>query len=189
MAKKKQRCGWVNDDPLYIQYHDHEWGVPIYDDQQLFEFLILEGMQAGLSWITILRKRENFREAFDGFNAEKIARYNDRKVIELLDNPGIIRNKLKIAAVINNAQQYLKIVEKHGSFSEYIWQFVEGKPTLNARATLQEVPSKTVISDNMAKTLQKDGFKFVGSTICYAFMQAVGMVNDHVSDCFKFSSR
>ena len=189
MVKKKQRCGWVNDDPLYIEYHDHEWGVPLYDDQRLFEFLILEGMQAGLSWITILRKRENFREAFDEFSAEKIARYNDRKIAELLDNPGIIRNKLKITATINNAQQYLKIIEQRGSFSEYVWQFVEGKPIVNSWVNLQEVPSKTKISDQMAKTLQKDGFKFVGSTICYAFMQAVGMGNDHTMSCFKRPGR
>jgi DNA-3-methyladenine glycosylase I len=189
MPKHKQRCGWVTEDPLYIEYHDHEWGVPVYDDQKLFEFLILEGAQAGLSWITVLRKRENYREAFDQFNAEKIARYHDRKIAQLLDNPGIIRNKLKIQAIINNAQQYLKIIERTGSFSEYIWGFVDGKPILNSWTNLQEVPSKTLGAEDMAKALQKEGFKFVGATICYAFMQAVGMVNDHTVDCFKFSQR
>lgn len=185
MPAKKQRCVWVSDDPLYIEYHDKEWGVPLYDDQRLFEFLILEGMQAGLSWITILRKRENYRKAFDGFNAEKIARYNDKKIIALLENPGIVRNKLKIAATINNARQTLKVIEREGSLSQYLWQFVEGKPIINTWSHHQEVPTKTAISDKMSKTLQKDGFKFVGSTICYAFMQAVGMVNDHTPGCFK----
>ncbi len=188
MTLQKPRCGWVTDDPLYINYHDTEWGVPVIDDQLLFEFLILEGAQAGLSWITVLRKRENYREAFDQFNAAKIARYNDKKINQLLDNPGIIRNKLKIDAAINNARQFLKIVERHGSFNEYLWQFVDGKPVKNHWKSLREVPSSTSTSDLMAKTLQKDGFKFVGTKICYAFMQAVGMVNDHTCDCFRHTS-
>jgi len=186
MRKKKSRCAWVNDDPLYLDYHDQEWGEPLYDDQRLFEFLILEGAQAGLSWITILRKRENYREAFDGFNAEKIARYTDKKIIQLLDNPGIIRNRLKIESAIINAQHYLKIVEKQGSFSDYIWQFVDGDPIINSWKNAAQVPTKTPIAEKMSKQLQKQGFKFVGPTICYAFMQAVGMVNDHTSDCFKY---
>jgi DNA-3-methyladenine glycosylase I len=189
MIKKKSRCVWVNDDPLYVDYHDQEWGEPLYDDQRLFEFLILEGAQAGLSWITILRKRENYREAFDNFNAEKIARYSNKKIIQLLDNPGIIRNKLKIESAINNAQHYLKILEMHGSFSDYIWQFVNGEPIINSWKNSAQVPSKTPVAEKMSKQLQKQGFKFVGPTICYAFMQAVGMVNDHTSDCFKYKGR
>lgn len=188
MNQKKQRCGWVNDDPLYIDYHDNEWGVPVYDDLKLFEFLILEGAQAGLSWITVLRKRENYREAFDQFNPEKIARYNNKKIKQLLENPGIIRNKLKIEAAINNAKLFLEIVQQEGSFSEYLWGFVEGKPIINAWKKLSDVPAKTPIAEVMSKNLQKKGFKFVGPTICYAFMQAVGMVNDHTKGCYKFKS-
>ncbi len=185
MINQKPRCGWVSDDPLYIEYHDREWGVPVFDDQKLFEFLLLEGAQAGLSWITILRKRENYREAFDLFNAEKIARYNDKKILELMNNPGIVRNQLKINAFITNAKAYLEICEEQGSFSDYIWQFVEGVPIVNHWKSLSDVPVSTPISDQMAKTLKKAGFKFVGSTICYAFMQAVGMVNDHIHSCYK----
>ncbi|MDQ6597453.1 DNA-3-methyladenine glycosylase I [Bacillus salipaludis] len=181
------RCGWVNQDPLYIDYHDHEWGVPVYDDRQLFEYLNLEGAQAGLSWYTILKKRANYRKAFDNFEAEKIVDYNDRKIDELLNNEGIVRNKLKIRAVITNAKAFLNVVEEFGSFSAYIWSFVDGKPIQNHFKDLSEVPATTEISDRLSKDLKKRGFKFVGSTICYAFMQAVGMVNDHVMkcDCYK----
>ncbi|WP_026575332.1 DNA-3-methyladenine glycosylase I [Bacillus sp. UNC438CL73TsuS30] len=181
------RCGWVNQDPLYIDYHDHEWGVPVYDDRQLFEYLNLEGAQAGLSWYTILKKRTNYRKAFDNFEAEKIVDYNDRKIDELLNNEGIVRNKLKIRAVITNAQAFINVVEEFGSFSAYIWSFVDGKPIQNHFKDLSEVPATTEISDRLSKDLKKRGFKFVGSTICYAFMQAVGMVNDHVMtcDCYK----
>lgn len=185
MKDQQTRCGWVNDDPLYIEYHDREWGVPVFDDQKLFEFLLLEGAQAGLSWITILRKRENYREAFDQFNAEKMARYNDKKILKLMDNSGIVRNQLKINAFITNAKAYLKICEEQGSFKNYIWQFVEGTPIINQWKSQSDVPVSTPISDQMAKALKKAGFKFVGSTICYAFMQAVGMVNDHTRGCFK----
>lgn len=181
----KTRCTWCGDDPLYTAYHDKEWGVPLYDDQALFEFLMLEGAQAGLSWITILRKRENYQEAFDQFDPEKIARYDDAKRAELLSNPGIVRNKLKVNAFIVNAQIYLDIVEKRGSFRDYIWQFVDGKPKINHWKTMKEVPATTEDSDKMSKVLKKAGFKFVGSTICYAFMQATGMVNDHTTDCFR----
>lgn len=180
--KNKQRCAWVNDDPLYIHYHDEEWGRAIYDSHKLLEFLILEGMQAGLSWITILKKRENFREAFDNFDPEKIAKYKQSKIDKLLKNPGIIRNKLKINAAVTNAQLFLEIGKDN--FSEYLWQFVDGKPIKNHWKTINQVPITTKESDNMSKTLKKRGFKFVGSTICYAFMQAVGMVNDHTMDCF-----
>ncbi|MED1470427.1 DNA-3-methyladenine glycosylase I [Bacillus salipaludis] len=181
------RCGWVNQDPLYIDYHDHEWGVPVYDDRQLFEYLNLEGAQAGLSWYTILKKRANYQMAFDNFEAEKIVHYNDRKIDGLLNNEGIVRNKLKIRAVITNAQAFINVVEEFGSFSAYIWSFVDGKPIQNHFKDLSEVPATTEISDRLSKDLKKRGFKFVGSTICYAFMQAVGMVNDHVMtcDCYK----
>lgn len=182
----KTRCAWTTDDPLYIDYHDHEWGVPIYDDQQLFEFLILEGAQAGLSWITVLKKRENYRACFDNFNPQKIARYKANKVEKLLSNAGIIRNRLKIESAILNAQAYLEVIKEWDSFSNYIWHFVDGQPIQNNWKNLQQVPNKTLISDTMSKDLKKRGFKFVGSTICYAFMQAVGMVNDHTKDCFRF---
>jgi DNA-3-methyladenine glycosylase I len=180
------RCAWVSSDPLYIQYHDREWGVPVHEDRKLFEFLLLEGMQAGLSWITVLRKREHFREAFDGFDAEKIARYDQQKVNELLENKGIIRNRLKIAAAITNARQYLSIRSEFGSFDSYIWGFVGGKTRCNYWTSLQEVPASTAQSDDMSKDLVKRGFKFVGTTICYSFMQATGMVNDHTIECFRF---
>ncbi len=181
------RCAWGTDDPLYIAYHDKEWGKPIKDDRLLFEFLILEGMQAGLSWITILKKRENFRKAFDNFDPTKIAKYNAKKCTSLLQDAGIIRNKLKIQAAIGNAKAYLKIKQEFGSFSDYIWGFVSDTPLQNAWATVKEIPAKTEISDCMSKDLKKRGFKFVGSTICYAFMQAVGMVNDHTMDCFCYA--
>lgn len=182
------RCRWANSDPLYIDYHDNEWGKPLYDDQQLFEFLMLEGMQAGLSWITILKKRPAYREAFDNFNAKKIIDYDADKVASLLQNPGIIRNRLKVNAIINNAKCYLDI-KKSMSFRDYIWQFVDNKPIINQWSNINDIPATTLISDHMAKNLKKKGFKFVGSTICYAFMQAAGLVNDHVTDCFCYSQK
>ncbi|MDU4961075.1 MAG: DNA-3-methyladenine glycosylase I [Sporomusaceae bacterium] len=178
-----QRCAWARDE-LEIRYHDEEWGVPCYDDHKLFEMLILEGMQAGLSWITVLKKRENFRQAFDGFDAEKMALYDETKVAELLGNAGIIRNRLKIAAAIENARRFLAIQEQYGSFSRFIWQFVDAEPLINHWPSSAEVPASTPQSDLMSKALRKAGFKFVGTTICYAFMQATGMVNDHVTTCF-----
>ena len=180
----KTRCAWTTNDPLYLKYHDEEWGVPVHDDRKLFEMLILEGAQAGLSWITILRKRENYRKAFDKFDAKKIAMYDSKKVKELLQNEGIVRNKLKIAAAIQNAKLFLEVQKELGSFDKYIWQFVNGKQITNRWKSLKEIPAKTKESDAMSKDLKKRGFKFVGSTICYAFMQAVGMVNDHITDCF-----
>jgi DNA-3-methyladenine glycosylase I len=184
----KTRCAWVNEDPRYIHYHDHEWGVPIYDEQLLFEFLILEGMQAGLSWLTVLKKRENYRNSFDHFAADVIANYDENKFNELMANPGIIRNKLKIQAVIANANAFLKIKRELGDFSGYIWSFVNGKPIKNHWESISQVPAKTVISDTMSKDLKQRGFKFIGSTICYAFMQATGMVNDHTLDCFCYNN-
>lgn len=182
----KKRCGWCNSDPLYISYHDTEWGVPIYDDKLLFEFLILEGMQAGLSWFTILKKRKAFRKNFSNFNANKIAKYDYKKINLLLKNPDIIRNKLKINAAIENAKAFLKVKKEWESFANYIWHFVDGKPIYNQWKNGKQAPAKTVISDTMSKDLKIRGFKFVGSTICYAFMQAVGMVNDHTTDCFRY---
>ncbi|HVY54065.1 MAG TPA: DNA-3-methyladenine glycosylase I [Gammaproteobacteria bacterium] len=181
----KTRCKWVTDDPIYIAYHDKEWGVPVKDDRLLFEFLILEGAQAGLSWITILKRRDNYRKAFDKFDAKKIARYDQAKCHKLLQDPGIIRNRLKIQAAVLNAQAYLAVKKEFGSFSDYLWQFVDGKPIINRWKSHSQVPAKTDISDKMSKDLKKRGFKFVGSTICYAFMQAVGMVNDHVVGCYR----
>lgn len=182
----KTRCEWVNNDPLYIEYHDNEWGNPIYDDQKLFEFLILEGAQAGLSWITILKKRDNYRACFDNFSAEKIANYQQEKLDSLLQNPGIIRNRLKIQAAVSNAKAFIAVQTEWGSFSQYIWHFVANKPIKNSWKNFNEVPTRSVESDSMAKDLKKRGFKFVGSTICYAFMQAVGLVNDHTLDCFRY---
>ena len=179
------RCDWAKND-LAIHYHDTEWGVPLHDDQRLFEFLILEGAQAGLSWDTILRKRENYRLAFDNFDAEKIARYDEAKCAELLTNEGIIRNRLKIASAVRNAKSYLEIKEEFGSFDKYIWQFVNDKPIINAWENINQVPALTSISDAMSKDLKKRGFNFVGSTIMYAFMQATGMVNDHLVSCFRY---
>jgi len=183
---KKIRCGWCEGDPLYEAYHDQQWGVPVYDDQTLFEFLVLETFQAGLSWITILRKRENFREAFDQFDYKKIANYGEQKYKLLLQNPGIIRNKLKIKATITNAIQFMAIQEEFGSFSAYIWNFVDGKPIQNQVKHYKEAPATTSISDALSKDLKKRGFKFVGSTVIYAHMQATGMVNDHQIDCFRY---
>lgn len=182
----KQRCDWCEGDDLYEAYHDNEWGVPVYNDDTLFEFLILETFQAGLSWITILRKRENFRKAFDNFNYKKIANYNQNKIDSLLQDAGIIRNKLKINATITNAQAFIKIQEKFGSFSKYIWGFVDGKPIKNEYINMQDVPATTEISDALSKDLKKRGFKFVGPTVVYAHMQATGMVNDHVKGCYRY---
>jgi len=181
----KKRCAWVTDDPAYIHYHDTEWGIPIYDDRLLFEFLILEGAQAGLNWLTILKRRENYRLCFDHFDAEKIARYDEHKYQRLLENPGIIRNRLKIQSTITNAQAYLDIKKEYASFSDYIWQFVDGKPIHNHWKKHSDISKTTAQSDALSKNLKKRGFKFVGSTICYAYMQAVGMVNDHLVDCFR----
>ncbi|WP_458414453.1 DNA-3-methyladenine glycosylase I [Schinkia sp. CFF1] len=181
-----ERCQWVTKDPLYIKYHDEEWGVPVFDDQKLFEMLILEGAQAGLSWYTILKKRENYRNAFDGFDPAKIAKYDDAKMQELLNNPGIVRNRLKIKAAIGNAEAFLMIKKDYGSFQKYIWHFVGGKPIINHWSSIDEVPVSTKESDAMSKDLKKKGFKFVGTTICYSFMQAVGMVNDHTTNCFCY---
>ncbi|WP_417888876.1 DNA-3-methyladenine glycosylase I [Xanthomarina gelatinilytica] len=182
----KHRCGWCVGDELYEAYHDQEWGVPVTDDDTLFEFLTLETFQAGLSWITILRKRENFRKAFDGFNYRKIAQYKQDKIDSLLQDAGIIRNKLKIHATISNAQMFMKIQEEFGSFSNYIWGFVDGEPIKNKLKHYKEAPATTAISDALSKDLKKRGFKFVGSTVMYAHMQATGMVNDHEVGCFRY---
>lgn len=179
------RCAWAQTE-LMMRYHDEEWGVPVHDDRTLFEFLILEGAQAGLSWETILNKRENYRAAFDDFDAQRIALYDRRKIGQLLKNPGIVRNRLKIASAVRNAQAMLRVQQEFGSFDRYIWQFVEGRPRMNSWKTRQRVPASTPQSDAMSKALKKRGFNFVGSTICYAFMQAVGMVNDHVTQCFRY---
>lgn len=178
-----KRCEWANGSDLEKAYHDNEWGRPVHDDRVLFEFLILEGAQAGLSWSTILKKREGYREAFDQFDAEKIALYDDSKISELLANPGIVRNKLKVNAAVTNAKLFLDIQKEFGSFDAYIWQFVGGQPILNCWQSLSEVPTSTPESDAMSKDMKKRGLKFIGTTICYAFMQAVGMVNDHTTDC------
>lgn len=185
MSTEKCRCGWAREEPN-ISYHDTEWGVPVHDDRVLFEFLILEGAQAGLSWTTILNKRENYRVAYDGFDVKRIAKYDDRKVAKLLADPGIVRNRLKVAASIANAKAFLAVQKEFGSFDAYVWQFVGGVPRQNKRASMKEVPAKTPESDAMSKDLLRRGFKFVGSTICYAFMQATGMVNDHTIDCFCY---
>lgn len=184
--KEKTRCQWCLGSDIYVAYHDLEWGVPSFDDRHLFEMLILEGAQAGLSWLTVLKKRENYREAFDGFDPEKIAGYDQKRIDGLLLNPGIIRNKLKVNAAVTNAQAFLKVVESGSSFSDYLWKLTDGKPLINEWKSMNELPAKTEISDRMSKQLLKDGFKFVGSTICYAHMQATGMVNDHVTSCFRY---
>jgi len=180
------RCAWAGNDPLYQIYHDTEWGVPLHDDRLLFEFLVLEGAQAGLSWITILRKREAYRQAFAAFDPPQVASFNDAKIAELLANPGIVRNRLKIASAIANARAFLAVQEQFGSFDAYLWRFVEGRPLQNMWARIAEVPAKTELSDTLSRDLKRRGFNFVGSTICYAFMQAVGMVNDHTTDCFRW---
>lgn len=184
--KNITRCEWSVSDPLYIQYHDEEWGVPLHDEQKLFEFLVLEGMQAGLSWLTILRKRENFRKAFDNFDVNKVARYNERKIAKLLDDAGIIRNRQKILATIGNARAFLEVQDEFGSFDQYIWGFVNGKPVVNQWTTLQEIPVKTPLSETISKDLLQRGFRFVGPTIVYAHMQATGMVNDHLVTCHRY---
>jgi len=180
------RCNWPGSNPLMIRYHDEEWGVPVYDDRKLFEFMVLDAFQAGLSWSIVLKKRENFRKALDNFQPKKIALYNDVKIQELLQDTGIIRNKLKIQATVNNAQRFLEIQKEFGSFDRYIWQFTGGKTLVNSWKTMDEIPAKSKESDAMSHDLKKRGFKFVGSTICYAFMQAAGMVNDHVVSCFRY---
>jgi len=184
--KQPLRCNWVTSDPLYIAYHDEEWGVPKHDDRELFELLCLEGAQAGLSWITILRKRANYRRAFDRFNARKIARYDERKIQELLQDTGIVRNRLKVNAFIENARAFLAVQQEFGSFDRYIWQFVDGKPKQNAWQTLKEIPAATEEAEALSKDLKKRGFRFVGPTICYAYMQSAGLVNDHVQSCFRY---
>lgn len=185
----RQRCAWCTNDPLYIAYHDREWGVPIYDDQTLFEFLVLEGAQAGLSWLTILKKRAHYRQAFHHFEIARVARYTEADVVRLLANPGIVRNRLKINSAINNAQVACKIITEYDSLSQFLWSFVEGKPQLNAWATPAEVPSITLNSIAMSHNLKQRGGSFVGPTICYALMQAVGMVNDHTTDCFLYNAQ
>ena len=182
----KTRCEWAGDDPLYRQYHDREWGVPVHDDRALFELLILEGAQAGLSWITILRKRESYRRAFDGFDPERVARYGEAKVRALLADPGIVRNRLKVRSAVSNARAFLAIREERGSFDRFLWEHVGGEPITNAWRSLAEVPATSAESDALSRNLKRRGFKFVGSTICYAFMQAAGLVNDHTVDCFRY---
>jgi DNA-3-methyladenine glycosylase I len=185
MATTKVRCGWAGNDPLYVSYHDEEWGVPVHDDRTLFEFLVLEGAQAGLSWITILRKRDGYRRAFDGFDPGKVARYGARKVAALLSDAGIVRNRAKIESAIRNAKAFLEVQEQLGSFDAYQWRFVDGRPIQNRWRSMKEIPARTDVSDAFSKDLKQRGFSFVGSTIMYAHMQAVGMVNDHVADCFR----
>ena len=182
----KNRCDWCGTDPLYVEYHDTEWGVPVYNDDKLFEFLILETFQAGLSWITVLRKRENFRKAFDHFDYKKIAQYDEKKFDSLLQNEGIIRNKLKIKATITNAIAFMEVQKEFGSFSKYIWQFIDGKPIKNKYNNSSEIPANTILADTISSDLKKRGFKFVGSTVVYAHMQATGMVNDHLTSCFRY---
>lgn len=185
MSAARRRCGWCGSDPLYVAYHDTEWGVPVHDDRKLFEFLLLEGAQAGLSWITILRKREAYRKAYAGFDPVKVARFGPRQVARLLADAGIVRNRLKIEAAINNARRFLAVQEEFGSFDAYVWRFVDGRPIANRRKSLKQVPASTPESDALSRDLKARGFKFVGSTICYAHMQATGMVNDHLIDCFR----
>lgn len=184
--KKKKRCTWCEGHALYEAYHDNEWGVPLHDDKKHFEFLILDGAQAGLSWLTVLKKRENYRRAFDGFDANKVARYDQKKFEGLMQDAGIIRNRLKIRSAIANAKAFLKVQEEFGSFDKYVWQFIGHKPKKNAFRSMKELPPRTVQSDCMSKDMKKRGFNFVGSTICYAYMQAAGMVNDHTIDCFRY---
>jgi DNA-3-methyladenine glycosylase I len=180
------RCQWAGDDPLYVAYHDQEWGFPVHDERELFELLILEGAQAGLSWITILRKRENYRVAFDGFDPQVVAAYDAKKQEELVQNPGIIRNRLKIRSAVQNAQAFLKVQQEFGSFDAYIWQFVDHQPIVNRWRKMIEIPASTPLSDQISKDLKKRGFNFVGPTIIYAYMQSIGMVNDHTTDCFRY---
>ncbi len=179
------RCSWCGNDPLYVKYHDTEWGVPVYNDRKLFEKLILEGAQAGLSWITVLKKRAHYRKVFDRFNPEIIARYNKRKIEALLKDAGIIRNRLKVEGTVKNARAFLELREKEGKFKDFIWNFVDGDPIINKWKTLKQLPATTAISEKMSKTLKKKGFTFVGPTICYSFMQSMGLVNDHTIRCFR----
>lgn len=188
MTEEFKRCGWHSDDELMIKYHDEEWGVPVHDDKKLFEFMVLDAFQAGLSWKTILYKRENFKKAFDNFNYKKIAKYDENKISELLNDIGIIRNKLKINATVTNANAFIEVQKEFGTFDKYIWQFTGNKTIKHKFKSLAELPAKTSESDAMSKDLQKRGFKFVGSTICYAFMQAAGMVNDHIIGCFRYKN-
>ena len=183
-----KRCDWLTEDETYISYHDTEWGVPVHDDSRLFEMLILEGAQAGLSWLTVLKRRESYRKAYDGFDPVKIARWDQEKIESLLKDPGIIRNRLKVEAARTNARAFLQIVKEFGSFDTFIWSFVGGKPIRNSWKNIREIPATTPASDTMSKALKTRGFKFVGPTICYAFMQAVGMANDHTVDCFRYRS-
>ncbi len=185
-SSQKKRCGWAGTDPLYVSYHDEEWGVPVREDRKLFEFLLLEGAQAGLSWITILRKRENYRRAFAGFDPSKVARFDRRKVERLLKDEGIVRNRLKVESSVKNARAFLEIQREFGSFAAYIWEFVGASPKQNPRRSLEQIPAHTVESDALSRDLKKRGFSFVGSTIMYAHMQAVGMVNDHLTTCFRY---
>ena len=185
MAKEIKKCGWCVDNTLYERYHDEEWGSPIYNDQKLFELLLLEGAQAGLSWITILKKREGYRKALDGFEAKKVALYGPARINELLLNPEIVRNRLKVESAVSNARLVIDIQERTGSFSDYVWQFTDHQPTQNFFRSMEQVPATTPVSDRMARSMKKDGFKYVGSTICYAYMQATGMVNDHLVSCFR----
>jgi len=186
MEKKITRCSWTKDNPINNDYHDHEWGVPKHDDQLIFEAILLDSFQAGLSWLTILKKRDNFRKAFDNFEAQKIANYSEEKVQQLMQDKGIIRNRLKIRATITNAQHFLRLQKEYGSFDKYIWQFTDGKTIINQFKNESEIPTSTKESDTMSKALKKEGFKFVGTTICYAFMQGIGMINDHTTDCFRY---
>ena len=186
---ERTRCAWAGSDPLYQRYHDTEWGVPLHDDRRLFEMLLLEGAQAGLAWITVLRKREGYRSAFDGFDPAVVARYNRRRVATLLANPAIVRNKLKVESAVSNAQAFLQLQQEHGSFDAYIWQFVDGRPRRNHWKTMANIPADTDESRAMSKALKQRGFRFVGPTICYAFMQATGMVNDHLVECFRYRPR
>lgn len=180
-----ERCAWAGSDPLYIAYHDEEWGVPVHDDRHFFEMLILEGAQAGLSWITILRKRERYRKVFAGFDPRRVARFDEAKIARLLEDPGIVRNRLKVAGTVRNARAFLDVQREFGSFDAYIWRFVDGRPIRTRRRALQDIPASTPESDAMSRDLKKRGFTFVGSTICYAFMQATGLVDDHVDRCFR----
>ncbi len=186
-TKGKKRCEWSSVDDSMIQYHDEEWGVPVHDDRKLFEFLVLEGAQAGLSWLTILKRRDAYRRAFDNFDFSRVAKYNEEKIEVLLKDKGIIRNRLKIESAVTNASALIRVRKEFGSFDKYIWQFVDGKPINNRRISLKQIPTKTDISDKMSKDLMKRGFKFVGSTICYSHMQATGMVNDHLTSCFRYN--
>lgn len=187
--KEKKRCSWAGTDSLYRSYHDNEWGVPLHDDTRLFEMLVLEGMQAGLSWLTVLRKRENFRKAFAGFDIDAVMNFDEKKVESLLEDKGIIRNRLKIRSAIKNARAFRQVQEEHGSFDAFIWSYVKGRPIINSFSSLEEVPARTPLSDRISGDLKKLGFSFVGSTIVYAYMQSIGMVNDHTSDCYLFGGK